>query len=74
VAEERPEVATLEPKPVRVPCPLGGHAPCVDDLCHGTDTTMCGLEIDFDVCPHGWLPSTCPEGCGDDDPEDWDGQ
>lgn len=31
---------------------------------------MCGLEVGFDVCPHGWLPATCPEGCADDDPED----
>lgn len=26
------------------------HLACIDDLCHGSDTTLCGLErgIDFD--------------------------
>jgi hypothetical protein len=58
---------------VRVRCPLGGLAPCFDDLCHGVDTTMCGLEIDFDVCPHGFLPGTCDEPECDLDGEEYVG-
>ena len=60
-------------KPTRVRCRLGGFAPCVDDLCHGVDRTMCGLfvdSVDGDVCYHGWAPGTCPEGCDEDDEGD----
>lgn len=58
--------------PIRVRCPLGGPAPCIDDLCHGVDTTMCGLEMDFDVCYHGFYPDTCNECSGDREWDDWD--
>lgn len=67
----------LREKPTRVRCPIGGFAPCVDDMCHGGDRTMCGLEVgdheDADVCWHGWVPMTCPEGCAErDDDYDFD--
>ena len=52
-----------ERRPVRARCLQGGTAPCFDDLCHGVDTTMCGLEHLEDFCDHGWLPDTCDEGC-----------
>lgn len=52
-------------------CPLGGPAPCVDDLCYG-GTTLCGLEPGFDFCGHWFVPETCPEHCDRDD--DWDDQ
>lgn len=60
-------VADTRPIPVR--CPQGGYAPCVDDLCHGVDTTMCGLERGSDFCDHGYLPTTCQECSAG--PEDW---
>lgn len=47
--------------PRRPVCLYGGPAPCVDDLCHGSDTTLCGLEIGFDFCDHGYDPDTCPD-------------
>lgn len=47
--------------PARVRCPLGGSAPCIDDLCHGVDTTICGLVYDFDLCDHGYDPEACDE-------------
>lgn len=56
-------------RPVRARCPLGGHAPCVDDLCHSVDTTVCGLEWGVDFCDHGFIPETCPD-CRD--PEGWE--
>ena len=64
-------------KPIRVRCPLGGLAPCVDDMCHSGGDTLCGLEVgeheDADVCWHGYLPDTCDQGCADDrdDYDDW---
>lgn len=42
-------------------CPLGGRAPCMDDLCHGGGQTVCGLWPDEDFCWHGYLPETCWE-------------
>ena len=54
---------------VRVRCPVGGYAPCFDDLCHGVDTTMCGLEYGFDFSEHDFDPETCPE-CNARDWED----
>jgi len=45
--------------PVR--CKLGGPAPCIDDLCHGVDVTMCGLHYGFDLCDHGKDPELCDE-------------
>lgn len=53
-------------KPVRARCPLGGSAPCVDDLCRGVDITLCGLGEGIDFCPHGFLPSTCDDPFCDD--------
>jgi hypothetical protein len=50
-----------------VRCLLGGSAPCADDLCHGSDTTLCGLESGFDFCDHGYDPEACDQGCGDDE-------
>lgn len=52
---------------------MGGYAPCVDDLCHSGGQTLCLLEPDFDFCWHGYIPETCPEGCGEgpDDDYDW---
>jgi hypothetical protein len=52
---------------VRARCRLGGPAPCFDDLCHGSSTTICGLEEGIDFCPHGYLPDTCDEGCNYED-------
>jgi hypothetical protein len=54
-------------KPVRVKCPLGGYAPCIDDLCHGGGQTVCLLDSDFDFCSHGYIPDTCNQGCANDD-------
>ena len=58
----------------RVSCPLGGIAPCPDDLCHGTDTTLCGLEYGFDFCEHDYDPDSCSECNGPDEMTDdeWD--
>lgn len=64
-------------KPIPVRCPLGGPAPCVDDLCHGVDTTMCGLEVGYDVCFHGFYPDTCPDyecNGSDLDYDDYEGE
>jgi hypothetical protein len=44
-----------------VRCKLGGPAPCIDDLCHGVDVTMCGLHYGFDLCDHGNDPELCDE-------------
>jgi hypothetical protein len=57
--------------PVRAYCPLGGPAPCVDDLCHGSDHTICGLEYGFDFCAHGFLPDSCSE-CRDEEFGTWE--
>ena len=43
-----------------VKCPLGGDAPCIDDLCHG-GTTLCGLEPGEDFCEHYRHPDDCPD-------------
>ena len=56
----------VERRPVRARCRDGGPAPCFDDLCHGVDTTMCGLEYSEDFCGHGYLPETCDEGCAEE--------
>jgi hypothetical protein len=53
---------------MRVRCPLGGYAPCIDDLCYGGGQTLCGLYMDEEVCFHGFIPETCPD-C--DESEDW---
>ena len=53
-----------------VRCLWGGRAPCVDDLCHGVDETLCGLQLGFDFCWHGNDPDACDE-CEAVD-EDWD--
>jgi hypothetical protein len=63
-------VQSVRRRGVRVRCPLGGYAPCIDDLCHGGGQTICGLYVDEEVCPHGWIPETCPDGCADDDQEE----
>lgn len=55
---------------IRARCPLGGQAPCFDDLCHVVETTLCGLELDFDFCVHGFVPETCQQ-CNAEE-EDWD--
>jgi len=67
-------VHSADVKPLLARCPLGGPAPCVDDLCHGGDHTLCGLELGFDFCEHGFIPETCPDCLRDwnDEPEDWD--
>lgn len=57
-------------RPWRVTCPLGGPAPCIDDLCHGGGRTLCGLEWYRDFCEHGYDPEECPYGCRDDE-DDW---
>lgn len=62
-------------KGVRVRCPLGGFAPCVDDLCHGGGMMVCGL-YEEEVCHHGFIPETCSEcrmlnGEWDDDDQDY---
>ena len=57
---------------VRARCPIGGIAPCVDDLCNGTSRTICGLEEGIDFCEHGFIPETCPECEGEDDYYDFD--
>ena len=38
-----PSEVYVERRPIRVRCRDGGPVPCFDDLCHGVDTTMCGL-------------------------------
>ena len=48
----------------RVRCPLGGYAPCLDDLCYG-GTTVCGLEPGADFCEHYRYPDDCPD-CTDE--------
>ncbi len=58
-------------RPVRVRCPMGGYAPCIDDLCYGGDTTMCGLEWDEDFCTHGYIPETCPYPECQEGEDDW---
>jgi hypothetical protein len=63
---------TAKRRGVRVKCPLGGYAPCVDDLCYGGGRTLCGLYLDEEVCFHRFIPETCPEGCADDDYPDFD--
>lgn len=56
-------------------CPLGGYAPCVDDLCHGGGRTLCGLEWGFDFCDHGNYPDACDECALDEDADGFsDGQ
>ena len=50
---------------VRVRCPLGGYAPCIDDLRHSGGQTIRLLEPGFDVCAHEYDPETCPE-CEDE--------
>lgn len=47
-------------------CPHGGPAPCVDDLCHSSDMTLCGLERYYDFCDHGFIPESCPT-CDEDE-------
>lgn len=70
------DTTTTRPKRkgVRVRCPYGGFAPCVDDLCHGGGMTVCGI-YEEEVCHHGFVPETCPEypcnvESGDYDDED----
>jgi hypothetical protein len=47
-------------------CKLGGRAPCIDDLCHGSSWTLCGLDMDFEEeMEHG-------QDLDDDDAEYWD--
>jgi hypothetical protein len=46
-------------KGVRARCPHGGPVPCIDDLCHGSDRTLCGLERGYDFCEHDLIPETC---------------
>lgn len=67
MATEQP---TQRRRGVRVRCPLGGYAPCIDDLCHG-GAFVCGLDGDFDVCPHGFIPETCPD-CDDERGDEFD--
>ena len=59
VSEPRTEASSK--RGVMVRCPLGGPAPCIDDLCHSVDTTLCGLEWGYDFCDHEYDPDTCPE-------------
>jgi hypothetical protein len=69
------ERVLLDVRPLRARCRLGGPAPCVDDLCHGVDQTICGLWLDFDVCPHGQTPETCDEyPCDAHRDDEYDGQ
>lgn len=58
--------------PSRVRCLIGTGmtAPCPDDLCHGVDTTLCGLEYGFDFCEHDQDPDSCEE-CNRDNEWDW---
>lgn len=58
-------------RPVPVRCPVGGRAPCIDDLCHGGGRTMCGLEWNEDFCVHGYIPETCETCWGEDDDDEW---
>lgn len=51
-------------------CPLGGLAPCIDDMCHSGGETLCGLEPGFDFCEHECDPETCPD-CHDYDDYPW---
>jgi hypothetical protein len=60
-------MTTTQARPRLVRCRLGGYAPCVDDLCHGVDTTVCGLEHGFDFCDHGYDPDACSECAAEDD-------
>jgi hypothetical protein len=59
-------------EPIRVSCPQGGPAPCVDDLCHGGATTLCGLERGVDFCDHGFLPDSCEDCPAESDAWDYD--
>lgn len=58
-------------RPLRVRCPPGGYAPCIDDLCHSGGQTLCLLEPDFDFCWHGYDPETCDQGCAHDGDDDY---
>jgi len=51
---------------VRVRCPLGGYAPCLDDMCHSGGETLCRLEPGVDFCEHEFDPETCPECWAED--------
>lgn len=55
-----------------VPCRLGGPAPCLDDMCHAGDRTLCGLILGLDFCVHEQHPDFCDE-CNDFDDPDPDG-
>lgn len=44
---------------LRATCSDGGPIPCCDDLCHGNDTTLCGMERGHDFCDHGNVPDYC---------------
>jgi hypothetical protein len=52
-----------------VRCRAGGPAPCIDDLCHGSDTTLCGLQRGYDFCDHGNYPDFCDECSAEEDDE-----
>ena len=65
-----PTLPPTSKKPVRCPCPFGGFAPCVDDLCSGDAVTLCELEHGWDFCEHGYVPETC-DFCDSED-NDWD--
>jgi hypothetical protein len=59
-------------KGIRPRCPLGGIAPCIDDMCNSGGETLCGLEPGGDFCEHEFIPDTCPE-CWDEDHEHFEG-
>jgi hypothetical protein len=66
-------MAPREMTGIRAQCPLGGIAPCIDDMCHSGGQTLCGLDPDFDFCEHEFIPDTCPECWNEehtDDPGD----
>ena len=54
---------------IRVRCPLGGLAPCIDDMCHSSDQTLCGLYRSYDFCDHGYDPDSCVE-CDEESDDD----
>jgi hypothetical protein len=57
---------------VRAECASGGGpVPCWDDLCHGSDTTLCRLERGYDFCDHGNIPDWC-SFCRYDEDDDWE--
>ena len=62
-----------EPQPVRPACAYGGDAPCMDDLCHGSDVTMCGVDMFNDpfICPHGYIANCDECELEADDEMDW---